>query len=202
MDLEALFAEIQTTLKVNGLAPFAPPEDVMPERIQKAIDLLTEDQNTQGAKVRENRFRFIEKKQDTSGEALQDEIKRSFDSFDASKNGKLSPIEFEAACMQMGVVTKDQGQKDALFSKLAQGGAEISFDQYFGWMKSRMVLSLDDPDSVRGAFSTMADGKAGLSDADLNSLPPDDREFVKANFKRNADGTYDYAKFVTEQMGR
>jgi len=202
MDLEALFAEIQTTLKVNGLAPFTPPEDVMPERIQKAVDLLTEDQNTQGAKVRENRFRFIEKKEDKSGEELKEQIKASFNSFDASKNGRLSPVEFEAACMQMGVVTKDQAQKDALFSKLAQGGAEITFDQYFAWMKGRMVLSLDDPDSVRGAFSTMADGKPGLTDADLNSLPPEDREFVKENFKRNADGTYDYAKFVTETMGR
>jgi len=48
MDLEALFAEIQTTLQVNGLSPFTPPEDVTPERIQKAMDLLTEDQNAQG----------------------------------------------------------------------------------------------------------------------------------------------------------
>jgi len=201
MDLEALFAEIQTTLKVNGLAPFTPPEDVMPDRIQKAMDLLTEDQNIQGAKVRENRFRFIEKKQDRSGEELKRQIEASFNSFDASKNGRLSPIEFEAACMQMGVVLKDQTQKDALFSKLAGGSSEMSFDQYFGWMKSRMVLSLDDPDSVRGAFSTMADGKLGLSDADLSSLPADDREFVKENFKRNADGLYDYSKFVTETMG-
>jgi len=102
----------------------------------------------------------------------------------------------------MGVVSKDQAQKDALFSKLAEGGSEITFDQYFAWMKSRMVMSLDDPDSVRGAFSTMADGKPGLTDADLNCLPPEDREFVKANFRHNADGTYDYAKFVTETMGR
>jgi len=94
MDLEALFAEIQTTLKVNGLTPFAPPEDVMPERIQKAMDLLTEDQNTQGAKVRENRFRFIEKKEDKSGEELKRQIEASFNSFDASRNGRLSPIEF------------------------------------------------------------------------------------------------------------
>jgi len=131
MDLEALFAEIQTTLQVNGLAPFQPPEDVMPERIQKAMDLLQEDQTAQGHKVRENRFRFIEKKEDKSGEELKEQIKASFNSFDASKNGRLSPIEFEAACMQMGVVTKDQAQKDALFSQLAQGGAEITFDQYF-----------------------------------------------------------------------
>jgi len=202
MDLEALFAEIQTTLKVNGLAPFEPPEDVSPDRVQRAMDLLTEDQNAQGVKVRENRFRFIEKKEDKSGEDLLRQIRASFDSFDASKNGKLSPIEFEAACMQMGVVSKDQAAKDALFSKLAQGGTEISFEQYFQWMKGRMVMSLDDPDSVRTAFSTLADGKSGLSEADLNSLPPDDREFVRANFKKGADGTYDYAKFVTETMGR
>jgi len=202
MDLEALFAEIQTTLKVNGLAPYTPPEDVTPERIQKAIDLLTEDQNAQGVKVRENRFRFIEKKQDKSGDELRKQIEASFKSFDASRNGKLSPIEFEAACMQMGVATKDQAAKDALFSKIAQGGAEITFDQYFAWMKSRMVMSLDDPDSVRSAFSTIADGKGGLSDADLNCLPAEDREFVKQNFKRTADGTYDYSKFVAETMGR
>jgi len=202
MDLEALFAEIQTTLKVNGLAPFSPPEDVMPERIQKAMDLLTEDQNTQGGKVRENRFRFIEKKEDKSGEELKRQIEASFSSFDASKNGRLSPIEFEAACMQMGVVTKDQGAKDALFAKLAAGGSEITFDQYFAWMKSRMVVSLDDPDSVRSAFSTLADGKQGISEGDMGALPPEDREFIKENFKRNADGTYDYSKFVTETMGR
>jgi len=202
MDLEALYAEIQTTLQVNGLAPFTPPEDVSPDRIQKAMDLLTEDQNAQGVRVRENRFRFIEKKEDKSGEELRRQIEASFKSFDASKNGRLSPIEFEAACMQMGVATKDQAAKDALFSKIAQGGAEITFDQYFAWMKSRMVMSLDDPDSVRGAFSTIADGKQGLSEADLNVLPAEDREFVKRNFKRNADGTYDYSKFVTETMGR
>jgi hypothetical protein len=202
MDLEALFAEIQTTLKVNGLAPFTPPEDVTPDRIQKAMDLLVEDQNAHGVKVRENRFRFIEKKEDKSGEELKKQIEQSFNSFDASKNGRLSPIEFEAACMQMGVVTKNQADKDALFAKLSQGGTEITFDQYFNWMKSRMVVSLDDPDSVRSAFSTIADGKQGLTEGDLGCLSAEDREFVKQNFKRNSDGTYDYSKFVTETMGR
>jgi len=201
MDLEALFAEIQTTLKVNGLAPYEPPGDCTPERIQEMLDLLTQDQTEHGRKVRENRFRFIEKKEDKSGEELVKQIRASFDSFDASKNGKLSPIEFEAACMQMGVGLKDQAAKDALFQKLAQGGTEIQFEQYLGWMKSRMVVSLDDPDSVRGAFSTMADGKKGLSDADLHLLSAEDQEFVRNNFKK-VDGLYDHAGFVTQAMGR
>jgi len=201
MDLEALYAEIQTTLKVNGLAPYEPPQDCTPERIQELLDLLTQDQNEHGRKVRENRFRFIEKKEDKSGGELVKQIRASFDSFDASKNGKLSPIEFEAACMQMGVVTKDQAAKDALFSKLSQGASEISFEQYFAWMKSRMVVSLDDPESVRSAFSTMADGKQGLSDADLNFLPPDEAQFVRDNFKK-VDGLYDHSTFVTQTMGR
>jgi Ca2+-binding EF-hand superfamily protein len=201
MDLEALYAEIQTTLKVNGLAPYDPPEDCTPDRIQDGIDTLTRDQNEHGRKVRENRFRFIEKKQDQSGDELAKQIKASFDSFDASKNGKLSAIEFEAACMKMGVVSKDAAAKEALFSKLSQGQAEMSFDQYFAWMKSRMVVSLDDPDSVRGAFSTMADGKQGLSDADLHLLSAEDQQFVRENFKKT-DGLYDHASFVTQTMGR
>jgi len=201
MDLEALYAEIQTTLKVNGLAPYDPPEDCTPDRIQDGIDTLTRDQNEHGRKVRENRFRFIEKKQDQSGDELAKQIKASFDSFDASKNGKLSAIEFEAACMKMGVVSKDAAAKEALFSKLSQGQAEMSFDQYFAWMKSRMVVSLDDPDSVRGAFSTMADGKQGLSDADLHLLSAEDQQFVRENFKKT-NGLYDHSSFVTQTMGR
>jgi Ca2+-binding EF-hand superfamily protein len=201
MDLEALFAEIQTTLKVNGLAPYEPPADCTPDRIQECMDVLTQEQNEHGRKVRENRFRFIEKKEDKSGDELMKQIKASFDSFDASKNGKLSPVEFEAACMQMGVGLKDQAAKDALFQKLAQGGSEITFDQYFQWMKGRMVVSLDDPESVRSAFSTMADGKQGLSDADLRMLSAEDQQFVKDNFKKT-NGLYDHAAFVTQTMGR
>jgi Ca2+-binding EF-hand superfamily protein len=201
MDLEALYAEIQTTLKVNGLAPYEPPGDCTPERIQELMDLLTQDQNEHGRKVRENRFRFIEKKEDKSGDELARQIKESFDSFDASKNGKLSAIEFEAACMKLGVVSKDQAAKDALFAKLAAGQPEISYDNYFAWMKSRLVVSLDDPDSVRSAFSTLADGKKGLSEADLHLLSADDQEFVRQNFKK-VDGLYDSNHFVTQAMGR
>jgi len=203
MDLEALLAEIQTTLRVNGLAPYQVPADVSPDRIQEQMDSLNAAQNDHGAKVRNNRFRFIEKKGSSdSSQAVLQEIRASFDSFDQNKNGKLSLVEFEAACMKMGVATKDAAAKEQLFNQLSEGTGNITFDQFFAWMKSRTVMSLDDPDSVRGAFSTIADGKPGLSEADLRLLSPDDQEFVRKNFQQGADGNYDYKAFVTQTMGR
>lgn len=200
MDLEALYAEIQTTLKVNGMAPYSPPEDVAPEQIEKAMGSLNADQNAYGSRVRENRFRFIEKKHDHSGEELVETIKASFNHYDSSNNNLLSRTEFQAACMEMGVALKSQEEKDALFDKVAEGGSEISFEQYFGWMKARMVVTLDDPDSVRGAFSTMSDGKAGLSEGDLHWLSEEDQAFVRQYFSQN-EGMYDYKQFVTNVMG-
>jgi len=201
MDLEALLAEIQTTLQVNGLAPYQVPADVTPEKIQEAIDGLNQAQNDHGRAVRNNRFRFIEKKEHSSSQEIVAQIRASFDSFDQNKNGKLSLVEFEAACMKMGVATKDAAAKEALFNQLAEGTGSITFDQFFAWMKTRTVMSLDDPDSVRGAFSTIADGKPTLSEADLRLLSPEDQEFVRSNFQQ-VDGNYDYKAFVTQTMGR
>jgi len=201
LDLEALFAEIQTTLKVNNLAPYVPPADCSPERLADFMDSMQQAQHEFGVRVRQNLFRFIEKKEDKSADEVVRQIRASYDSFDKDKNGTLTPIEFEAACMQMGVVSKDQAAKDALFNKLSEGQPGITFDQYLRWMKSRMVVSKDDPDSVRGAFSTMADGKQGLSDADLHLLSEEDQEFVKEHFRKK-DGLYDHVRFVTETMGR
>jgi len=201
MDLEALLAEIQTTLQVNGLAPYQVPADVTPEKIQEGLDSLNQAQNDHGAKVRNNRFRFIEKKEHSSSQEVVAQIRASFDSFDQNKNGKLSLVEFEAACMKMGVATKDAAAKEQLFNQLSEGTGAINFDQFFAWMKKRTVMSLDDPDSVRGAFSTVADGKSGLSEADLRLLSPEDQEFVKSNFQ-HVDGSYDYKAFVTATMGR
>jgi len=201
MDLEALLAEIQTTLQVNGLAPYQVPADVTPEKIQEQMDTLNQAQNDHGAKVRNNRFRFVEKKEQGSSAEVVAQIRASFDSFDQNKSGTLSLIEFEAACMKMGVATKDAAAKEALFNQLSEGRPDITFDQFFAWMKRRTVMSMDDPESVRGAFSTIADGKAGLSEADLRLLSAEDQDFIRANFQQ-VDGSYDYKAFVTQTMGR
>lgn len=201
MDLESLFTEIQQTLKVNGLQPYSPPEDVAPERIEKSFLQLTEDQSTYATKVRDNRFRFVEKKDDKSGEEIEAQIVESFKHYDTNNSNSLNAKEFGAACMEMGIALRTDDEKAALFSKIAGGADECSFDNFKKWMISRLVVSLDDPESVKSAFATLADGNGSISEGQMNLLSDDDKAFMMENMTKNDDGTYDYASFVTQMMG-
>lgn len=201
MDLESLFTEIQQMLKVNGLTPYNPPADVAPERIEKAFNELATDQSAHATKVRENRMRFVEKKEDQSGEEIEKQIEESFRRYDTNSSQSLNSKEFNAACMEMGIALKTDEEKDALFNKVAGGAEECSYENFKKWMVSRLVVSLDDPESVKNAFSTLADGNPGISEAQMNLLSPEDREFMTSNMSKRDDGTYDYAGFVTQMMG-
>jgi actinin alpha len=199
MDCEALFAEIQGMLKVNGLAPYVPPEDVLPEKIEEAFAAMAADQGAFASKVRENRFRFIEKKEDKSGEELEKQIEEAFRKFDSNNSGAISKSEFVGALMSIGIALKTDEEKDALFIKVAEGHDEVPFDSFRKWMISRLVVSLDDPESIKNAFKTLADGNQTLSEANCNFLTPEDREFFMKNAKQS-DGGYDYNAFVSEMM--
>jgi len=200
MDCEALFTEIQQTLKINGLAPYVPPADVSPERLEKAFAQLSEDQSAFATRVRDNRFRFVEKKEDKTGEEINKQIEEAFRRYDVSRNDKLSAKEFNAACMEMGIALKTDEEKENLFKKVAAGKDECQYEDFKKWMVSRLVVSLDDPESVKNAFSTLADGNPGISEAQMNLLSPEDKEFMISNMEKRPDGSYDYSKFVTTMM--
>lgn len=202
MDLEALFAEIQTTLKVNNLSPYVPPADVEPSAIDSAFVGLVAAQNAHGTKVRENRFKFVEKKEDKTGEELAEQINSSFRRYDSNGNGTLNKAEFNAACMELGVALKTDQEKDALFEQVSGGADSVSHDNYAKWMKSRLVVSLDDPESIKNAFKVIADGSSGLSEEQLSfeGLSEADVAFMKNNMKKNENGLYDYAGFVSAMM--
>jgi hypothetical protein len=199
MDLEALYAEIQTQLLVNNLAPYKPPAELEPEKLQEAFDTLSANQNAQGAKVRNDKFRFIEKKDNSTDEETLKQIKASFDHYDANKNGSLNSVEFNAACMEMGIALKSQEEKDQLFRSVG-GGDDISFDEYFKWMESRMKVTMDDPESAKAAFAAIAGGptitKAQLG---IDPLTDDDRAFLLENMEEK-DGALDYAGFIDRVM--
>jgi Ca2+-binding EF-hand superfamily protein len=203
MDVEALFAEIQTTLKVNNLRPYVPPEDVTPDALDAEFVSLATAQQQHAHNVRDNRFRFIEKKDDSAAQEIEEQIKQSFEHYDENKNGVMSKIEFEAACMEMGIVMKTQEDKDNLFNSVAQGDDSITFEEYREWMMGKLVVALDDPEGVKSAFNTIADGNSSISEAQLKTKPltDADREFLAANMPQNDDGTYDYAAFVDKIMG-
>lgn len=201
MDLEALYAEIQTIRKINGLTPYKAPEDVLPEEIEKAFSELVASQSAHGIKVRENRFRFIEKKEETSSEEIVQQIETSFKHYDKNNNGSLQKTEFLAACMEVGIALKTDEEKDALFNEVSNNSEHVTFDQYKSWMQKRMVVSLDDPESIKNAFKTLADGSSGLSEAQLGQhLSGENKDFLLQSMPKNEAGLFDYSAFVSDLM--
>jgi Ca2+-binding EF-hand superfamily protein len=203
MDVEALFAEIQTTLKVNGLNPYVPPDGLAPDDIEGSFGQLGTAQTEHGRAVRQNRFKYIEKKEDTGAAEILEEIKKSFDHYDENSNGMLNKIEFEAACMEMGITLRTQEEKDQLFRTVSTDDSDINFENYRDWMQARMVVRLDDPEGIKNAFKTMADNGAGLTEGQLKIPPMTDEDvaFMKENMAQNENGLYDYSGFVDKFMG-
>lgn len=203
MDVEALFAEIQTTLKVNGLNAYVPPEGLSPDDIEANFGGLGAAQSAHGRAVRQNRFKYIEKKEDSAtADEINNEIKESFAHYDTNNSDSLNKIEFEAACMEMGVVLKTQEEKDALYLKVSGDLTDITFAQYQAWMLERMVVRLDDPEGIKNAFKIMADNSAFMTDRQL-AIPPmtdEDVAFMRENMPQNGDGMFDYNGFVDKFM--
>lgn len=203
MDVEALFAEIQTTLKVNGLNPYTPPAGLLPDDIEAGFFNLAKGQSAHGRAVRQNRFKFIEKKEDTGAVEILEEIKKSFDHYDENGNKQLNKIEFEAACMEMGVTLRTQDEKDALFRSVSGDDSDITFDNYRVWMEARMIVRLDDPEGIKNAFKIMAGNANGLTEQQLATPPlsAEDIAFMKENMSQDENGLYDYNGFVQKFMG-
>lgn len=202
MDLEALFAEIQTTLVVNSLAPYVPPEDCTPEKVDEAFAALNQAQQAHAEGVRAAKFGFIEKKTDNSAEDMKQEIKKSFDAYDENHNGKLNKAEFIGGCMQMGVAVRTEEEKDALFNKLAGANDFVSLESFTEWMISRVNLSMDNPESVRNTLKAIAGGNSFMTESMLSTKPltDEDAAFLKANMPQNDDGGYDIDGFVAKIM--
>jgi Ca2+-binding EF-hand superfamily protein len=201
MDLEALFAEIQTKRKVNNLRPYVPPEGLEPAALEADFMAMVVNQNAHGAAVRENRFRFIEKQDDAAADDIEKQIAESFAKYDGDSNGHLTRVEFDAACMEMGIAFKSQEDKDKHFNSVAKGDDIVTKEEFFAWMKSRLVIRLDDPAGVKAAFTTLADNNSnGISQAQMHHFAPEDQAFLMENMTQNDNGTYDFAGFVDATM--
>lgn len=202
MDCEGLFTDIQTTLSVNGLSAYSAPAELSPDALDAAFDGLNAAQSAHSVAVRGNKDRFIEKKEDNSEEEALARIEASFKNYDKNSNGVLSKVEFQAACMEMGVVLKTQEEKDQLFDEVTGGGADMSFDQYRGWMEGRVMVKMDSPDAVKATFKTLAGDRATISEASLSTPPltAEDKAFLMEEMAKDGDGNYDYAGFVDKYM--
>jgi Ca2+-binding EF-hand superfamily protein len=202
MDCEALFTEIQATLSVNNLTAYQPPDDASPDALQGAFDSLNAAQSKHGRAVRDNKNRFIERKEDNSAEEALERIRESFNNYDKNNSGTLNKVEFQAATMEMGIVMKTQEEKDNYFNNISGGNSEMSFEQYAGWVQERVTIKMDSPDAVKQCFSTLAGGRQTLTPGALMTQPltDEDRQFLQAQMATDADGNLDYSGFVDRFM--
>lgn len=204
MDLETLFAEIQTELTVNGRKPFVPAEGLAPEQLNTAWDTLTAQQKAYATATRDNRFKFIHKSESSIPEEKLAEIEASFRHFDSNKSNTLDINEFKAALSAMSISHKDDGELKKVFAAAHGGSGDgtITLEQYIEFLRSKYE-DRDSPDQLLESFKAVADGSGTITDAQLNTRPLTDAdiEFLRANLKKNEDGTYDYTEFVTRNFG-
>jgi Ca2+-binding EF-hand superfamily protein len=196
LDLETLFAEIQTELKVNDRAPYTPPGGLSPEAIEDSMIKLSETERKFGASVRENRFRFIKKEESKLSEEKIAEFKESFQHFDANKNNQLDRTEFKAACTVMNVPVKDEKVFEAVFLKATEGATHVSEDQFIKFM-TELLEDKDTPEQVKASFKMMADDKDFIT-ADQMNVPPISQEDVQylSTAMPQKDSGLDYAAYV------
>ena len=82
LDNEELYAQIQTQLKVNSRQPYGVASELSPDAVEEAFHQLYLARQQYARKVRDNRFRFIQKEESHLSEDKVAEFKDSFSHFD------------------------------------------------------------------------------------------------------------------------
>lgn len=199
MDLEMLFAEIQTDLKVNQRAAYVPPEGLQPDDIQAAFDGLGKAQKTYARAVRDNRFRFVQKVESKLSDEKKKEIEDSFNHFDSNKSQSLDKAEFKAALSAMSVFFSSDAELDQTFGHVSGGATSVSKEQYVAYVESK-YKDIDTPDQIKESFRAVAEGAAYITPQQLNVRPltQEDIEYLQQNMPSTNQGL-DYNAF---EIGR
>lgn len=127
------------------------------------------------------------------------EFQQSFDAFDEDHNHSLERLEFFACLASLGLAQVDfTGQNpeaEKIFQEVSEGTGHVSLDQYVKFVSS-MCEDTFDPEQIREALRSIADGKDWVTEADMQraSLDADQIEFVKTSLPMHASGKgYDYS---------
>jgi len=198
LDCEALLADIQTRLKVNGRKPYVPPEGLKPEDVDNAWSQLELAERSRGVVVRDNMFLFIQKTSYAIDESKKEEIESSFDHFDKDKSGYLDRIEFKAALSAMSIPFKDEVAFNALFAKIAEGNEKISKEQFVKYV-SGLYEDKDTPDQMLQSFQLLADQGNNISPQQLNMHPLSSEDIAWLKSKMPNDGSnFDFKSFTQQ----
>jgi len=201
MDVETLFADIQTLLKVNDRAPYVPPEALAPASLDSAWEHVGNTEKKYAEAVRVNRFRFV-RKEDTklSAEKIA-EFKDSFMHFDNNKDDAMDRTEFKAANAAMSIPFKNEDEFNKVFNEVAEGKTSINLEQYMRYMTS-LQEDRDSPEQLLDAFRALASDAPTISAAQLNQPPlsEDDSKFLQSEMVQTTPGQFDYREYVARNF--
>jgi len=204
LDIESLFAEIQTELKVNDRSPYVPEAKFAPETVDAAWDGLTASEKVHAKAIRDNRHRFIQKTESKLSAEQVAEFKQSFAHFDANNDNAMDRLEFKAANAAMSVTFKDEKLFEKTFLEVSGGAASVNMAQYLSYME-KMQQDRDSAEQVLEAFKSLAnDDESGITAAQL-AVPPlseEDGKFLSAHLPAKADGKLDYVTYVNANFAK
>jgi len=201
LDLEILFAEIQTELKINDRPPYSPPEELSPDSIEKNWSKLAAVETHRGQKIRENRFRFIKKEESKISDEKVAECKASFTHFDQNGDHALDKLEFKAANSAMSVVFKNDDHFNKVFEDVSAGKGSVNLEQYMKYIVA-LQEDRDSPDQLKDSFRQMAGDNDTITGDQLN-IPPlteDDVSYLKSVMPKVDGDKYDYNAFVDQSF--
>jgi hypothetical protein len=193
LDIETLFAEIQTTLKVNGRKPYVPPEDKDPETIDGGWQGLWDAEKKYSEACRQQRLGFVKKAVHELTDEQKEEFTNAFNHFDGDGSKTLTQVEFKAACSAMSIPFKSDEALAKKFQEVAQGDT-IELEEWIVWMTA-LNEDRDDPVQIKESFRELAGGKDTVTEAQLNVPPLEKGDFVCLEPYPKDDG-YDYITYV------
>jgi len=199
LDVESLFAEIQTQLLVNDRRPYEPAGDVHPDAIEEAFDRLSQAERQHGQRLRANRFKFIRKEDSVLPQEKIDEFTASFKHFDKNGNNTLDKTEFKAALSALGVPFKDDTAFQKVFSEVSEGASHINLEQYIRYNKT-IAEDKDNPEQIRQSFLLMSDQSNTISGQQLRTHPLTDADvqYLSEKMPAAGDNQYDYDSYIKQ----
>lgn len=171
IDLETLFANVQTELSQKGCVPWACPADMSPDALEEAGNELSGAARGYFDKIRKHRFSFIENPVQAVDEELKAEIVKAFEFFDKDNTGFLESDDFGPVMNAVGI-PMPEAQREKAYACIAGADGKLSKDEYVKYMTAQFDTS-DTAGNILASSGKLGDsekfdfGAAGFTEEDL-----------------------------------
>jgi len=128
------------------------------------------------------------------------EIDQQFKTYDTDNSKSLEVHEFKACLYSLG---HDMAAVDVKKTMVKFGGTEtaISYEGFKNFMVS-LYGDTDTKEEIKEGFKMLNKGKPTADPKLMEMVPDADLKYMQSHAPKNADGTYDYNKFVDSLFSR